>query len=109
MRILSFGFIVALALAVSGASAYAASLSGGGSGGGAIEGGSGAPGSGVGVPGAIANNLAAEGIGEDSTFDPAPAVGVYKALAEGHVAVAVQPWGHSVTRQHRNGAQRSAS
>lgn len=69
------GFAV-LAVLLGATPALAAPLSGGGSGGGAIEGGSGAPGSGVGIPGAIANNTTAEGIGEDDTLPVARPAGV---------------------------------
>lgn len=71
-----FAGFAALAVLLGAAPAFAAPLSGGGSGGGAIEGGSGAPGSGVGIPGAIVNNTTAEGIGEDDTLSVAPSAGV---------------------------------
>ncbi len=71
-----FAGFAALTVLLGAAPALAAPLSGGGSGGGAIEGGSGAPGSGVGIPGAIMNNTTAEGIGEDDTLPVARPAGV---------------------------------
>ena len=91
MRARRFAGLAALAVLLSVAPACAAPLSGGGSGGGAIEGGSGAPGSGVGIPGAIVNDTTAEGIGEDDTLPVARPAGVVARYGRDAVVRAFYP------------------